>query len=182
MMKASTTPRLTAETRDDRLPVGPPLALGGWTLALAGVLPLDHKRKKNLGAELVQAGYYHRHALDNFLATRNTAIMGWWIFVAILIACFDLPPLSSAAAILLSAGTVFVFGVPRIVLSMQAEKRTQRIQNDLPDALDMITMMMTGGLSMEHSLERVIGEFRESHPALATELLIVSRQAADGFI
>src|SRR5690606_2530156 len=62
----------------------------------------------------------------------------------------------------------------------QAQRRVQRIERGLPDALDMISMCVTGGLALQPSLDRVSRELYSSHPDLATELTIVRHQAEVG--
>ena len=84
--------------------------------------------------------------------------------------------------ILIAGGiiTVLAFGLPRLYIYMQAQRRVRRIENGLPDALDMISMCLTGGLALQPALDRVSRELYVSHPDLATELTIVRYQAEVG--
>ncbi len=156
-----------------------PPALGRMTHPFAEVLPISDAGRARLRRELTQAGYYHEISLANFLSVRNAAVLSWVLFITALVT-FEAVPLVPRFWLVAVGGLVAVFGVPRVVLSSRASRRVMAIQNDLPDALDMMTMMMSGGLTMEGSLSNVIGEFRETHPDLATELGIVARQTKTG--
>ena len=57
------------------------LVLGRLTDAFAGVLPTVKSKREKLKKELVRAGYYHRKAIDEYLALRNAAIVAWMIFI-----------------------------------------------------------------------------------------------------
>ena len=159
---------------------GPKPVLGKLTESFAWSIPVSNDGKRKLKTELVQAGFYHERSLINFLAARNVSLMAWSLIVAILLAFGALDGLGWKGIGIPLAAAALIYGLPRLLLSSRANQRSIRIQNDLPDALDMMTMMMAGGLTMEHSLNRVIGEFESTHPALATELSIVARQSEAG--
>ena len=70
--------------------------------------------------------------------------------------------------------------MPRLILHAMAKARLQRIEYALPDALDMITMCVAGGLSLNGAFRRVGEELDETHPDLACELRILARQTETG--
>lgn len=154
-------------------------AMGRLNGAFEGVVPISKYGRDKLHGELIQAGFYHATSLSNFLAVRNAAILSWAVFVAAYVA-LGIGPVTSKFWMIAVGGLFVVYGLPRVVLSSKAERRSTQIQNDLPDALDMMTMMMSGGLTMENALQNVIGEFNGTHPDLATELSIVARQTKTG--
>ncbi len=154
--------------------------LGSLTRPFAWAIPVTNDGRTKLKTELVQAGYYDDQTLENFLSVRNLTLMLWCLFIAFLVALGWVDGIGwkfYAASLGIAA---LIYGLPRVILSSSANSRAQAIQNDLPDALDMMTMMIAGGLTMEQSLQRVIGEFEPTHPALATELAIVARQSEAG--
>ena len=155
-------------------------AFGSLTRPVAWAIPVTEDGRIKLKTELVQAGYYDEQTLENFLAVRNVVVMLWCIFVASLFAFgwVENPGIKFYGVVFGVAA--IIYGLPRVIVSGKADTRSQAIHNDLPDALDMMTMMMAGGLTMEQSLQRVIGEFEITHPALATELAIVARQSEAG--
>jgi tight adherence protein C len=50
------------------------------------------------------------------------------------------------------------------------------LRHALPDAVDLIAICMSGGLSLNASLQRVTDELMTAHPELARELRIVERE------
>ena len=155
---------------------------GALKLAVAGVLPFTDKTEKRLRQELIQAGYYRNSAIVNFAAFRNASLMIWVVFIAATLVltvdrgrAFSLQVMGIGLII-----SIFIYSVPGVLLTARAAGRRKRIYHSLPDALDMLTMMMTGGLGLNTSLQRVSRELRSAHPDLAQELAIVSRQADVG--
>ncbi len=158
------------------------MVFGPLTRPLAALLPVGAKTRKRLSLELCQAGYYHRDAATEYLALRNTLVFGWVFLVGTLLVLQSEPgaPLNLQLLIAGVIGMLLLYGVPRMVLGSWAKSRVQRIEYSLPDALDMISMCMTGGLTFPQSLSRVGTELAHSYPDLACELRIVSRQADSG--
>lgn len=159
-----------------------PLVLGALTEGFAYALPISESRQEMLRGEMQKAGYYHRKAFVEFLAMRNLAMILWLIFVGILAVVLaepreDITPKLMMAAVLVAT---FIYGVPRVVLSSQAENRCRRIKHSLPDALDMITMMVTGGLPLRDAIQRVSRELHRIYPDIACELRMVEVQTDTG--
>lgn len=158
------------------------MIFGALTPALAGLLPIGAKTRKRLSTELCQAGYYHRDAATEYLALRNTLVLGWVFLVGTLLVVGSAPgePLDVYLVGAGAIGMILLYGLPRLVVGAWARGRVRRIEYSLPDALDMISMCMTGGLTFPQSLSRVSTELATSYPDLACELRIVSRQAESG--
>jgi len=159
-----------------------PLIFGPLTVALAGVIPCGAIGRANLTKELRQAGYYHRFALEEFAAMRNAIVVGWVFLIGVLIVVGTQPgdPMIGMLAVVGVLGGLMLYGLPRLILRNRAGARVQRIQYSLPDALDMITMCMTGGLPLHGALGRVSKELSTTHPDLACELRILGRQMEAG--
>lgn len=159
-----------------------PLVLGGLTEGMAFVIPLSQKRQDALRGEMQKAGYYHRKAFIEYLAVRNFAMILWLIFVGLVAIVLadpqeDIPPKLIVLAVVVMS---FIYGVPRVVLSSQAENRCRRIKHSLPDSLDMITMMVTGGLPLRDAIQRVARELHKIYPDIACELRMVEVQTDTG--
>jgi len=151
------------------------------TTTFATVIPTTSQRWEEVRADVIKAGYYHRRAAYDFFALRNVAVIGWLSFIAAAILLLDM----SRSAIIQTAvgGTVILillYAVPSLILGALAKGRVQRIQYALPDALDMVNMMVTGGLPVRQSIERVSEEIASTHPDLACELAIVNHQSEAG--
>ncbi len=75
---------------------------------------------------------------------------------------------------------VLLYTLPRLFLEVLARNRVRRIEESLPDALDMATMCMSGGVPLQSALLRVSDEMQSIHPDLAFELRVVGRQMEAG--
>ena len=150
--------------------------------AFSQILPTSERARDRMRRELVQAGFFRSHSYEIFTATRNAAVLLWVMFVAGLLVLSTRLQIANPARLGLVGlvGLIVLFALPGVVLSLMAESRRKRVYHGLPDALDMLTMMMTGGLGLDRSLARAAVELRSAHPDLATELAIVHRQAAMG--
>jgi tight adherence protein C len=159
-------------------------AFGGITEAIAAVIPHSQGKRKRIQIELSDAGLHHRNALRNFLSLRNAALLCWLLLSLIVFVFSKEAGIESQNRfrIFVVAGviSIAIFGVPRILLSALASRRKKKIENSLPDALDMIAMSVEGGLPIERSLNRVAIEMKGTQAALAEELRIIARQSAAG--
>ncbi|MFN3515220.1 MAG: type II secretion system F family protein [Phenylobacterium sp.] len=80
------------------------------------------------------------------------------------------------AAALCAAGLV----APRMLLERLAEARRAELEQQFPDALDLMVVCVEAGLGMEAAFMRVAREVRESHPRVARELDLVSQELRAG--
>lgn len=161
--------------------LNPPLIFGPLTHPLSVIVPALES-KQAVKQDLRRAGYYKRFATEEFLALRNVLVVGWVLLVATVLLVFDEPGKDLTMPILIVGGVVLIicYSLPRLILKSQATSRLQRIQFSLPDAVDMITMAMTGGLPLQHALAHVTKEIDKTYPDLACELAILSRQTETG--
>ena len=159
-----------------------PLILGALTRPLAGITPLRPEIAERMSRFLRQAGHYHPQALTEFLALRNALVAGGLLLTVAAIVVISRPG-EPAMYWIATAGllaVILLFSVPRLVLESMAKARTTRIEESLPDAMDMITMCTSAGLPLQHAISRVSEELRSSHPDLAFELRIVGRHTEAG--
>ena len=170
-----------ASNEPRKLELVPP-AFGSLTEPLSYVVPHADSKRKKIAQELVDAGFYHKTALINFLSLRNVAMMGVTLVFAMLLTFGNFSSTLSQLKVLSLgfAALILTYGIPRIILSGKATKRTRQIEHALPDALDMIAMSVEGGLPMSQSLHRVSGKLTQTHPHLAQELRIIGRQSETG--
>jgi len=159
-----------------------PLIFGFSTAALASLIPAGAATRTRITKELQQAGYYHRMALAEFAALRNLLIVGWMLLIGTLVVLLSEPGSSVGVklAVVGVIGVAMLFGMPRLIVRAQAKGRLRRVEYSLPDALDMLSMCMTGGLPLQYALSRVGNELRSTHPDLACELRILGRQMETG--
>ncbi len=159
-----------------------PLIFGRMTGALSGIIPCPSSTREETTKDLRRAGFYQRFAFEEFAALRNAMIVGWVLLIGSLIVVAGEPGNNSVPTLLLVGlgGVIVFYSLPRLILRSKANSRMQEIQYGLPDALDMITMCMSGGLAMQQAMTRVSSEVFDTHPALACELKIIGRQMEVG--
>jgi len=163
-------------TSDHRASAGGPLLR-----ALAASIPQLSSELESIGHDLRRAGDYRRDALTHYLALRNV-IIGMTLVFTLGAGALSLND-ATLLRILVITGmllTMFAYGLPRILLGWKASHRVTRIQDSLPDCLDMVAMSLTGGVPIRASLNQVAVEVRNSNPDMAAEFEIIGRQASAG--
>lgn len=149
-----------------------------WTRALAGMLPQLGAEVESIDQDLKRAGYYGQNALIDYLATRNSLTVGSLLIGGGMAVAADpatnLPEIIGGATLVIA---LLGYSLPRMMLSIQARRRVDRIQKGLPDALDVVRMCLTGGLPLREALDRVSREIEFFHPDIAVELEVIRRQA-----
>jgi tight adherence protein C len=146
--------------------------------AMAAVVPQLSSEVDVIRRNLMRAGYYSTHALQEYLATRNTLVVA--CIAATLAFATLADPGSQMPRMILVTGAIATacgYGLPRLLLAVQARSRVDRIQIGLPDALDIITMCLTGGLPLRDALQRVADEIKFSNRDVAVEFEIIRRHA-----
>ena len=151
------------------------------TRVLARAIPQLPSEIETIGRDLKRSGNNRRASLDEYLATRNALILGTLLTtmaVAVLLRQnVQLLQFTVIAGFVLAIGA---YGLPRLYLNWSADRRVDRIQAGLPDALDMMTMCLTGGMPLHDALQRVGVEVRDNYPDVAAEFDIIRRQASAG--
>jgi tight adherence protein C len=151
---------------------------GRFQRAVAGAIPLFGDEVDALEQDLRRAGYYGSSALVEFLFARNAVTLGTLLFGGTAAVIAD--PATSLPQIILNATLIAAavcYLLPRLLLRSQANRRLAKIEQGLPDALDIIRMCLTGGLPLRDSLERVARDVEFFHPDIAVEFEVVRRHA-----
>jgi tight adherence protein C len=153
---------------------------GGGSTGAAPVVPGKESAQQpsKLDQEILRAGWYRASAKRNFLAFRNGGMLFVLIFAGVVAVVFgpEHSELVARTVMVGLAGITFFWAFPRIYLRNVGNRRVKRIQQALPDALDLMTMCLTGGLSLHDSFDHVSREIWFAYPDLAKELQIVKRQ------
>ncbi|MFM7036383.1 MAG: type II secretion system F family protein [Planctomycetaceae bacterium] len=160
----------------EELPIHPDdLALGPATAAVAQLLPETERRQELQRKTLMAAGYRSRAAWINLAAVRFfLAFFALTMLGALLIVA---PPVFEPYVIgAIVLVPLFLWALPPLVVTFRASERTEDIERGLPDVMDMLNMGVSQGLTLPVALKRVVSEITAVHPALASELLLVSQQ------
>lgn len=172
--------QLAADAGQPYVPSDP--VFGDLTDPLAAQLPLLGSTPDSLNKDLRRAGYYKPSARSEFLALRNVLAIMCVLFTGITAVMVG-PERTDLLATILVWGfgaAALAYVLPWLFLKSQVRARLDRIRRGLPDAFDMLTMCLSGGLGINDSLANVSREIYSAHPDLGTELEIVRRQAEMG--
>ena len=82
---------------------------------------------------------------------------------------------------LLLGTAAFGYYLPNLVLDRIAKRRQQEIFETIPDALDLLTVCVEAGLSLERALVKVASEIHIKSLTLAQELQLVLMEMRAGF-
>jgi tight adherence protein C len=144
-------------------------------------VPKDGWEQSALRVQLMNAGWRSANAAPVYLAAK-TALALAFPLVAML-ALYG----SSFASSLLERAIVLVvlaalgYYLPNVVLSRRITSRQRSIVEDFPDALDLLTVCVEAGLSLDASLMKVGEEIRMRSAVVASELELMLLEMRSGF-
>jgi len=126
-----------------------------------------------LKQKLIRAGWRHRSAAIAFFGVK--AVLVFALPVIVLGICLLLPERPSALMLMLASllGACLGLYLPDLALSVAIQNRKQHLLEQFPDALDLLTVCVEAGLSLEAALTRVAEEMSVSHPLLSDEMNLV---------
>jgi tight adherence protein C len=159
----------------DDLPGG---VFGALTEPLAAQIPESDKERVEFAKLLRKAGMYSRTARASVYAYR-------FLLMAFPMLCAGLLAVTAsegAAWKYLAVGGFIAATlsiIPRLYVWYRSSVRLVEIGNGLADMLDMLSMCLSGGMSISSSLDHVAKNLTP-YPALAEELQIMRRQAEVG--
>lgn len=170
--------RLAMENLEDDRP------LGEMTESFAAQIKQSPKELSEVHRDLRRAGHYGKHAYADFQGSRvfsALVILIATVLLVLVVGTNERPLVFWIGGLgILIAG--LAYALPRFALAAEGNRRVMRLENGLPDALDMMTMSIAGGLTLRQAMEHVAKEIRPAHPELGLELAIVGEQARLGTI
>jgi tight adherence protein C len=162
---------------------------GGWVERVASAtkplsklsVPEEGWENSTLRTRFMNAGWRNPSAPALYFASKT----GLALLLPALVAPFVLVYGSALAggqvmAMLLLAATIGYY-LPNIVLERLIKRRSRDIFETIPDALDLLTVCVEAGLSLERALVKVAGEIHIKSVVLAQELQIVLMEMRAGF-
>jgi len=159
----------------------PDVASTGWVEKVAQVaqpfsrlsLPEDGWEKSPLRTRFMNAGWRSASAPSLYFATKT--------LLALVLPAIGALALQKGwmALLLMFAGIGYY--LPNAVLAHKAAMRSREIFENFPDALDLLTVCVEAGLSLERALAKVAGEIHIKSMALAQELQLVLMEMRAGF-
>ena len=161
----------------------------GWIERVAKVtqpltklsIPEEGWEKSALRTRFMNAGWRNPHAPTLFFAAKTILALLGPAIVGILVAAAVIM-LSGIPLLLLLLITASIgYYMPNVALGQIARRRQREIFETLPDALDLLTVCVEAGLSLERAFVKVAGEIHIKSIVLAQELQLVLMEMRAGF-
>ncbi|MFL6676368.1 MAG: type II secretion system F family protein [Massilia sp.] len=182
-------------TTRDRLagvvgPVDAPAAEnGGWVERVAKVaqpftrlsLPEEGWEHSALRIMFMNAGWRNRATPTLYFAAKTILSLLLPVAVAVVRALTDGRFGGSNPLLALLAAAAFGYYLPNQLLSRRVALRKREIFESIPDALDLLTVCVEAGLSLERALIKVATEIHIKSLVLAQELQLVLMEMRAGF-
>lgn len=133
---------------------------------------------KELKKHLVRAGIFYDKAVSLFFGAKLGLALGLPI-VAMPLVLGKLLPVSMKGPAFLGLMLVGYF-LPSFILNRLVESRQKKIQDGLPDALDLLVVCVEAGQGLNAALKRVAEDLKLSNPPLAKEMGLVNLEIIAG--
>ncbi|KDB09552.1 Type II secretion system F domain-containing protein [Burkholderia sp. lig30] len=160
-----------------------------WTTKLAEIaqpisklsLPKEGWESSPLRIRMMNAGWRTANAASIYFAAKT--------FLALVLPAIALPALIAtklgdsryALSMVLVLLCAIGYYLPNVVLSRRVALRQQAIFEDFPDTLDLLTVCVEAGLSLDAALMKVCDELRFRSPVVARELELMLLEMRSGF-
>ncbi len=141
---------------------------------------LDNTLRGKLRSKLLKAGYFTNEALNYYIFARVLAAVGLPV-VSFLVSQFVLgkaPWFLKLALIALSL-LVGILG-PDAYISRRQGQLAEGYRQSFPDLLDLLTVCIDAGLSLQAALDRVTGEIIKQNQELGLHLRMIGEEVRAG--
>jgi tight adherence protein C len=140
---------------------------------LAGAMPKSPKEMFRLRRRLLAAGVQSFRAA--VLYSAGEVVLPFVLGVPMLL--WLKPPVSYVAA---AIGAVVGYLIPGLILERLIDSQKRRIENGLPDALDLMIVCVEAGSGLDQAILKTSTELEISHPELAAELRLITSEVRAG--
>ena len=144
-------------------------------------LPEEGWERSMLRTRFMNAGWRGQTAATLYFAAKTLLALVLPGIVALVLMHYApaMPGRRFMMALLVSAALGYY--IPNFVLERVARRRERDIFETIPDALDLLTVCVEAGLSLERALVKVAGEIHVKSMVLAQELQLVLMEMRAGF-
>ena len=148
--------------------------LGGRVAASPIVGASDRDR---LLALLTTAGIRGQGRLATMVATKVCGAIVFGALFWLLTEWYQiLTTMFAGRLALLLGGLILGWRLPDLVLSRLASRRRQRLEDGMPDAIDMLVVCAEAGLTLNQAIDEVSRGLRPSSPTVSEELAITAAE------
>ncbi len=144
-------------------------------------LPEEGWERSALRTRFMNAGWRSPGAPTLYFAAKTVLALGLPCICALLVMHYAPAMPGKRFMMLLLVTAAFGYYIPNFVLERVARRRERDIFETIPDALDLLTVCVEAGLSLERALVKVAGEIHVKSMVLAQELQLVLMEMRAGF-
>lgn len=165
------------------------LEAGGWVEKAAKVaqpfsklsLPEEGWEKSSLRTRFMNAGWRNPAAATLYFASKSILALLFPGVLALTLTVSGTPVPGRQLLLFLLVVAATGYYLPNMILNHIAVRRQREIFETIPDALDLLTVCVEAGLSLERALIKVAGEIHIKSVTLAQELQLVLMEMRAGF-
>ncbi len=161
---------------------------GGWSERIEKIsgplarraVPGEGWEKSSLRIRFMHAGYRGDKAATIFFAAKTVmaAALPALLLLAVTASGFKLAVVTLMSALLMIAAIGFY--LPNVVLAALIRRRQRDIFENFPDVLDLMTVCIEAGLSVDAAINRVAREAAATSPVISGELHLVTLELGAG--
>jgi tight adherence protein C len=144
-------------------------------------VPEEGWEKSALRTRFMNAGWRNPAAPTLYFASKSGLALALPALTGVVLAFLPFAPSGTRILILLLVAASIGYYLPNVVLSRIAMRRKREIFETIPDALDLLTVCVEAGLSLERALVKVATEIHIKSVILAQELQLVLMEMRAGF-
>ncbi|OLL28055.1 type II secretion system protein [Burkholderia sp. SRS-W-2-2016] len=144
-------------------------------------VPKEGWEQSALRVQLMNAGWRSANAAPVYLATKTALAVVLPLLALVVLYGSALVTTLLERSIVLMALAAFGYYLPNVVLSRRIASRQRSIVEDFPDALDLLTVCVEAGLSLDAALLKVGEEIRMRSAVVASELELMLLEMRSGF-
>jgi len=161
----------------------------GWTERVARAVrpltrlsvPEEGWEKSALRTRFMNAGWRNPSAPTLYFASKTLLALALPALAGIVLALLPNPVTGTRVLFLMLLTASCGYYLPNMVLSRIVRRRKREIFETIPDALDLLTVCVEAGLSLERALVKVAAEIHIKSVTLAQELQLVLMEMRAGF-
>ena len=144
-------------------------------------LPDEGWERSALRTRFMNAGWRSASAAPLYFASKTLLALALPCIASVVIMHYWPAMSGNEFMFALLACAAFGYYIPNVVLEYTARRRQREIFETIPDALDLLTVCVEAGLSLERALVKVAGEIHIKSMVLAQELQLVLMEMRAGF-
>jgi tight adherence protein C len=144
-------------------------------------VPEEGWEKSALRTRFMNAGWRNPAAPALYFASKTMLALSLPALAGVALALMPVTPAGTKVLFLLLLAASCGYYLPNVVLARIVQRRRREIFESVPDALDLLTVCVEAGLSLERALVKVAAEIHIKSLTLAQELQLVLMEMRAGF-